>query len=332
MNFNKDVPYEIKKETFEKNKMFGSHQRELLANVNVLKNKIKKIDTEEGRKLLQRIEEYINNDQKIEELEEINLEYEIIYREDLVNRLYKPKEYINLIEDFRDLRPQLIHFFARDPSRFKEKELEKIKKIATSKEEYQKLVAGLEANLNPTIVNHVADLDVVYSGSFGLGYYQSDTQNQISASVYSASFFAKDNVGNFLGIGFNADSITPESILMSSKKYMTTNAGVYNIDNSNDPNDYNSPYSELVENDGYSEVVLARRGEDFDSKAAYVFVAINSENIEGHPLYQRAKEYATQNSLKLVVYDLVKIRSSYKSFIKSSESLEKNQETIKISI
>lgn len=263
-------------------------------------------------------------------MEEINLEYELLYREEIVSNLYRPQENVIIIEDFRDLMPQLLHIFIRDPEKFKESEIAKIHKTTKDAEEIRKRIAGLDTKLDPAVVNHVASIDAVYSDSPGFGRYISNTENQISASLFSPAFFIEGRQRSLIGIGFNSDSMTPESIMLSSQDYMTTNAGVYNIDNSNDSNHYNSSYAELIQNDGKSEVVLARRGEDFDTKAAYVFVALSGENIQEQELYKRAKLIADKNSLKLVVYDLTKISKSYESNLGSE--LVEEVETKKVSM
>ena len=51
---------------------------------------------------------------------------------------------------------------------------------------------------------------------------------------------------------------------------------------------------------------------DFETKASYVFITIDSSNkVKSEEIINKARELAESANLKLVVYDLYKINKSY---------------------
>ena len=84
-----------------------------------------------------------------------------------------------------------------------------------------------------------------------------------------------------------------------------------------------STYSELEKNDGKSEIILFRRNMDYDTKASYLFLTIDSSQREKSEFYlKKASEMAEKNRMKLVVYDLYKIRNSYVTYLEEEAKLE----------
>ena len=135
-----------------------------------------------------------------------------------------------------------------------------------------------------------------------------------------------------IGIGFNRDGLLPEAIALSSPSYLTTNKGLNNLeyDLKNEFSLTSACYDDLIKNDGKSEVVLFRRNLDYDTKASYIFVAFNSENDkEYQKLINKGRELAEKNHMKLVMYDLVKIRESHKEFMQKNNEI--NSEIIETS-
>ena len=70
-------------------------------------------------------------------------------------------------------------------------------------------------------------------------------------------------------------------------------------------------FSELVQSRGKSEVVMNRCGLDFDTKASYIFATIDSSNQEEtKEIMEEIKQIREKEVLKVVIYDLYKIRES----------------------
>lgn len=326
-----DLSLEERMNKYLERKNLTDSQKEKIDNINILKNKLKSINNTKSKELLDRLEN-IDLEKNIEDLEDIYFEYENLFREDIISHLYAPSGDYTLVEDYRDLRPQLIHMFIRTPEKFRNdienRIIEDIIKnredkkntneelTAEEKEEFNKRMGLANAMLNPAIVNHSYDnSEFVYSDKNGFNYYHSDTSNQMSASIYSEEYYLKCPTRSFMmGIGFNSNGLSPWSIAVSSPKYLTTNKSLTNLeyDTSREFETMNASYTELTKNDGKSEVVLFRKGMDFETKASYVFITIDSSNKEkSEKMINEAKELAESADLKLVVYDLYKINKSY---------------------
>lgn len=327
----KDLSLEERMNKYLERKNLTDSQKEKIDNINILKNKLKSINNTKSKELIDRLEN-IDLEKNIEELEDIYFEYENLFREDIISHLYVPSRDYTLVEDYRDLRPQLIHMFIRTPEKFRNdienRIIEDIIKnredkkntneelTAEEKEEFNKRMGLANAMLNPAIVNHSYDnSEFVYSDKNGLNYYHSDTSNQISASIYSEEYYLKCPTRSFMmGIGFNSNGLSPNGIAVSSPEYLTTNKSLTNLeyDTSREFETMNASYTELTKNDGKSEVVLFRKGMDFETKASYVFITIDSSNKEkSEKMIKEARELAESADLKLVVYDLYKINKSY---------------------
>lgn len=338
---------EERKSKYDKHKNLDADSLIRINKVEILKSKLKRINNEDALVLLNRLSNIDEYYTKAEELKDIYLEYEMLFREDILNRLFVPKEKETLIEDFRDVRPQLIHCFIRNIEKFR-KELEKqiIDKILSErkpnygqelsdeeKERVKNLYNRMEVELDTTQVNYSFETnDGLYSDTTGIGYYKSDTKNQIAASIYSDEYFNKA-YGDMIGIGFNSESIVPESIILSSTTYLTTNKGLNNFeyDETKEFELMSSCYDELIENDGKSEIVMFRRNIDFDTKAAYVFVAFDSQYSKHYKeTIEKGRKMAQKNNMKLVIYDMAKIRESYEqSLIQSNENINEIQQHIR---
>lgn len=185
--------------------------------------------------------------------------------------------------------------------------------------EYERRIQEIDAMIDQAQVNYSYDSkDFVYSDKNGFDWYHSDTNNQISATVYSEKFFINNFCPWMIGIGFNKLSLNEEAIVLSSDIYVTTNKGLNNLEY-NQKKEFDimgSTYKELISNDGKSEVVLFRRGLNYDTKANYIFLTIDSTQIEKSKEYiNYAETIARKNNLNLVIYDLFKIRKSYNHYL-----------------
>ena len=87
-----------------------------------------------------------------------------------------------------------------------------------------------------------------------------------------------------------------------------------------------SNYYELIENDGKSEVVLFRRNIDYDTKASYIFLTIDTSNLtKCEEVIKDARELASKSKMKLVIYDLKKIVSSYENYLRINNQFSQEE-------
>lgn len=316
----------------------SNNQLKKIDELGVLKQRLQEISGKEAKQLLLRLNVIENSlDENISELEDIYMDYEVLYRQELIDNLYVPEKEVTIIENYEDLRPQLIHQFIRDPEKFKSMEIEKIKekiisertngndsKELTDDEQSRlnRLMNQIDANLDQYKVNYTTDgRGTIYTDSSGLDSYYSDTSNQISASVFEGKEFIRTSHVGIIGIGFNKETLSAEAIAVSSAGYKTTNKGLNNIeyDEENEFREMSSPFSELIKSGGNSEVVMHRRGMNFDTKASYIFATIDSSDLkQANEIMRQIEELRKKEGLKAVIYDVYKIR----------ESLEKNKQDI----
>lgn len=316
----------------------SNNQLKKIDELGVLKQRLQEISGKEAKQLLLRLNVIENSlDENISELEDIYMDYEVLYRQELIDNLYVPEKEVTIIENYEDLRPQLIHQFIRDPEKFKSMEIEKIKekiisertngndsKELTDDEQSRlnRLMNQIDANLDQYKVNYTTDgRGTIYTDSSGLDSYYSDTSNQISASVFEGKEFIRTSHVGIIGIGFNKETLSAEAIAVSSGGYKTTNKGLNNIeyDEENEFREMSSPFSELIKSGGNSEVVMHRRGMNFDTKASYIFATIDSSDLkQANEIMRQIEELRKKEGLKAVIYDVYKIR----------ESLEKNKQDI----
>lgn len=308
----------------------SNNQLKKIDEIGILKQRLQVISGEEAKQLLSRLNRIDNAfDENISELEDIYGDYEVLYRQDIINNLYIPKEDVTFIENYEDLRPQLIHQFIRNPERFRDMEIKKNKEKIISErtngndseeltDDEQKrlnnLINQVDANLDQYKVNYTTDgRGTAYTDSSGFDSYHSDTSNQISASVFDGNEFINSSAVGIIGIGFNKETLSSEAIAISSNSYKTTNKGLNNLEynEENEFKEMSSPFSELLKAKGQSEIVMHRRGMNFDTKASYIFATIDSSNSkQTNEIIKQIKQIREKEGLKVVIYDVYKIRES----------------------
>lgn len=119
--------------------------------------------------------------------------------------------------------------------------------------------------------------------------------------------------------------MTPEAIALSSNSYKTTNKGINNLEYNEEYEfeEMSSPYSELISKKD-SEIVIHRRGIDFDTKASYIFAKINSSNSkQTNEIMEQIEQVRKNEGLKAVIYDTYKIRESLE---KSKQEQQEHEE------
>ena len=296
----------------------------------VLKLRLQKINGEVSEQLISRLNNIENNlDENITELEDIYSNYEVLSREDLIEHLFVPQNDITIVENVSDLKPQLIHQFIRDPKKFRKLEIEKIKEkiikerfdkndsqelTEDEQERLNELMNRVDENLNQYKVNYSTDSKgKKYTDASGFDEYMSDTSNQISASVFEGKEFVVSSHVGIVGVGFNEETLTTDAIAISSNSYKTTNKGLNNLEynEENEFEEMSSTFSELIKSKGRSEIVMHRRGMDFDTKASYIFATINSSNKkETAGIMDEIEQIRKKEGLKVVIYDKYKIKES----------------------
>ena len=340
-HFDCEKTVEERLKTYNNNEEISDIDREHLKDIDLLKFRLKSINSQESLDLLNRLKNIEGNEKEnLEELKSIYLDYEIIYREDLVNHLYVPKDTITLVEDFNDVRTVLVHQFIRDPEELRDGVVERIKEeikkennnnseelSSEEQKEFERRTQYLDDAFNQTKVNYSFGNIIPHSDSTGFVWYISDSDNQISASLLGVDYFIKQRPSRIKGIGFDKDGLTPEAIALSSQKYLTTNKGLNNLEyvQSNEFELLSATYYELQKSNSKSEVVLYRRNIDYDTKASYIFCTIDSSDSKSSKeTIEECKELAEKNNLKLVIYDVYKIYKSYQDAMNEEENLEKN--------
>ena len=319
----------------------------------VLKLRLQKINGEVSEQLISRLNNIENNlDENITELEEIYSDYEVLSREDLIEHLFVPQNDITIVENVSDLKPQLIHQFIRDPKKFRKLEIEKIKEkiikerfdkndsqelTEDEQERLNELMNRVDENLYQYKVNYSTDSKgKKYTDASGFDEYMSDTSNQISASVFEGKEFVVSSDVGIVGVGFNEETLTTDAIAISSNSYKTTNKGLNNLEynEENEFEEMSSTFSELIKSKGRSEIVMHRRGMDFDTKASYIFATINSSNKkETAKIMNEIEQIRKKEGLKVVIYDKYKIKESMEKDrqLQDKEEKDKDEEDIEMS-
>lgn len=312
----------------------------------VLKLRLQKINGEVSEQLISRLNNIENNlDENITELEEIYSDYEVLSREDLIEHLFVPQNDITIVENVSDLQPQLIHQFIRDPKKFRKLEIEKIKEkiikerfdkndsqelTEDEQERLNELMNRVDENLNQYKVNYSTDSKgKKYTDASGFDEYMSDTSNQISASVFEGKEFVVSSHVGIVGVGFNEETLTTDAIAISSNSYKTTNKGINNLEynEENEFEEMSSTFSELIKSKGQSEIVMHRRGMDFDTKASYIFATIDSSNKEQTAgIMNEIEQIRKKEGLKVVIYDKYKIKESMEKDIQLQDKDEKDKD------
>ena len=312
----------------------------------VLKLRLQKINGEVSEQLISRLNNIENNlDENITELEDIYSDYEVLSREDLIEHLFVPQNDVTIVENVSDLKPQLIHQFIRNPEKFRNKEIEKIKEKIISErfnknntkeltedeqEKLNELMNRVDENLNQYKVNYSTDgKGTSYTDSSGFDRYRSDTSNQISASVFEGKEFLESPDVGIVGVGFNEETLTTDAIAISSNSYKTTNKGLNNLEynEENEFEEMSSTFSELIKSKGQSEIVMHRRGMDFDTKASYIFATIDSSNKKQTAgIMNEIEQIRKKEGLKVVIYDKYKIKESMEKDRQLQDKEEKEKD------
>lgn len=350
LNSKKNLSLEERRKKYLEKSKLSNDQKYKIDNIEILINRLKTINNRKASELLERINDINDREENISEIEDIYMEYEILLREDIISHLYVPNNDCTVVEDYKDLKPQLIHMFIRNPEKFRtdiekrikeeiignriDKNNNSMKLTEEEQLEYEKRMELANAMLDPTVVNYTYDgREFMYSDKNGFNSYHSDTSNQISASIYSEKYYLNYFFPWCIGIGFNKGNVMPEAIAISSSQYLTTNMGLNNLeyDQSREFELMSSPYSELINNDGKSEVVLFRRNIDYDTKASYIFVTVDSRDKKRcEEIITTAREMSEKNNLKLVIYDLYKIKKSYEASLSSIKGIYSEEESCKV--
>lgn len=326
----------------------SNNQLRKIEEAKVLKLRLQKINGEVSEQLISRLNNIENNlDENITELEDIYSDYEVLSREDLIEHLYVPQNDVTIVENVLDLKPQLIHQFIRNPKKFRKLEIEKIKEkiikerfdkndsqelTEDEQERLNELMNRVDENLNQYKVNYSTDSKgKKYTDASGFDEYMSDTSNQISASVFEGKEFVESPDVGIIGVGFNEEKLTTDAIAISSNSYKTTNKGLNNLEynEENEFEEMSSTFSELIKSKGQSEIVMHRRGMDFDTKASYIFATIDSSNKEqAAKIMDEIEQIRKKEGLKVVIYDKYKIKESMEKDIQlqDKEEKEKNEE------
>ena len=172
----------------------------------------------------------------------------------------------------------------------------------------------VDDNLNQYKVNYSTDgKGMLYTDSLGFDGYISDTSNQISASVFEGKELVESSKNGIVGVGFNEETITTDAIAISSNSYKTTNKGLNNLEykKGKEFEEMSSPFSELIKSNGRSEIVMYRRGMNFETKASYIFATIDSSNKKQTAgIMNEIEQIRKKEGLKVVIYDKYKIRES----------------------
>lgn len=324
----------------------SNNQLRKIEEAKVLKLRLQKINGEVSEQLISRLNNIENNlDENITELEDIYSDYEVLSREDLIEHLYVPQNDVTIIENVSDLKPQLIHQFIRDPKKFRKLEIEKIKEkiikerldknnteelTEDEKEKMNELINRVDENLNQYKVNYSTDSKgKKYADASGFDEYMSDTSNQISASVFEGKEFVESPDVGIIGVGFNEEKLITDAIAISSNSYKTTNKGLNNLEynEENEFEEMSSTFSELIKSKGQSEIVMHRRGMDFDTKASYIFATIDSSNKEQTAgIMNEIEQIRKKEGLKVVIYDKYKIKESMEKDRQLQDKEEKDKD------
>lgn len=324
----------------------SNNQLRKIEEAKVLKLRLQKINGEVSEQLISRLNNIENNlDENIIELEDIYSDYEVLSREDLIEHLFVPQNDVTIIENVSDLKPQLIHQFIRNPEKFRNTEIEKIKEkiikerfdkndsqelTEDEQERLNELMNRVDENLNKYKVNYSTDSKgKKYTDASGLDEYMSDTSNQISASVFEGKELVESPDVGIIGVGFNEETLTTDAIAISSNSYKTTNKGLNNLEynEENEFEEMSSTFSELIKSKGRSEIVMHRRGMDFDTKASYIFATINSSNKkETAKIMDEIEQIRKKEGLKVVIYDKYKIKESMEKDRQLQDKEEKDEE------
>lgn len=293
-------------------------------NLGILEKRVRTLDPEIKETLLTKIEEIKkeeNIDHKIELLQDVYSQYEIEMRKQVIGALYTVQN-SKVITDFRELKPIMIHTFLRDANAPLQDALH-IKKmeitggidrpLTVEEEVYMKQYSDYLENtlLNPTITHKGLLQNTYHSDPTGFTWYKSNTQEQLSFSIFDEKQILKQKTS--YGVGFDQNGLNIESIATLSNRYITSNKGIYNLETENDFKELSSPLTE-VKTSSRSEGLLFRTGMDFDTKASYVFGFLDGSNKEfDERIKEEVKRIAEENHLNWILFDIPSLTKSYES-------------------
>lgn len=274
----------------------------------------------------------INDSKKIVEIiKNCLIYYEKVYRKEIIDSLYSGDGNYE-VTDYSELKPLLLHVIIRDPmERFLpgiERELKKNiierRKVVSEEElsekeakEYNKKRQYiLDVLLNPFVTGESVNMKTIHTGKNNRGrWYQSNTSDQLSASLYNPRYLL--DMENCIGIGFDRGSLSEDNIVLSANTYITTNKGLANLEilSSKRFRVLSSPLGELSEHKE-TELILYRDINGKTLKTAYIFAIVTGKNIEeDNKLIEKAEGYAFINGLPFKVFRVDELRKSYESSI-----------------
>ena len=278
----------------------SNNQLRKIEEAKVLKLRLQKINGEVSEQLISRLKNIENNlDENITELEDIYSDYEVLSREDLIEHLFVPQNDVTIVENVSELKPQLIHQFIRDPKKFRKLEIEKIKekiiKERLDKNNTEELKEDEKEKMNE-LINRVDENLNQYKVN-----YSTDSKGKKYADASGFDEYMSD----------------------------TSNQISASVFEENEFEEMSSTFSELIKSKGQSEIVMHRRGMDFDTKASYIFATIDSSNKEQTAgIMNEIEQIRKKEGLKVVIYDKYKIKESMEKDIQlqDKEEKEKNEE------
>lgn len=112
LNSDKKGTLAERKKEFLQFKKLTEEQKRKIENLDKLVTKLKTINSPLAHELIENIKSLESDKaQEISQIEDIYLQYEILLRKDIISHLFIPSKNYTLVEDFRELKPQLIHNF-----------------------------------------------------------------------------------------------------------------------------------------------------------------------------------------------------------------------------
>ncbi len=342
LRYRKDIPsIEERMRIFEEQRSITNDQQYRLEQLDLLEKRISSLNDEKKEIFLDKIRLICEeSDIKVRArlIDECFEYYESQFRKEIVDSAFSPANSLE-VSDFSMLNPALLHIFIRNPMVMLDSYRDELKKeiiaargvkvtgqeelTPTEMEEYQsKIDYAINVLLNPVITSKSLDKKTLYSDSSGLRLYTSDTTNQISLSLFSPEILM--HLSNCVGVGFDKNGIRPENIIISSSSYQTTNMGVDNLEVSPEYRfmAFSAPLEELSKF-SRTEIVMYRDNNGITTDASYVFAVINGyDEAKDKETLDSAREYAVKNNIKMVVFNIKKLKQSYEAMFQAEENVE----------
>lgn len=312
---------------YNREKKYTTRQIKVFNEADVLKEKIELLYNSKAKEKLLIALDASLRENDYEKVEKVYDYYKKISRKEIIDSLYSPQDKnITILENFENLENIMIHSFLRDSNKIlqqyendlKSKIIESRKDHNTDKEFTEKeqrifdgkMKKAKEVLANQVITDKTFDIDLTYSDANGLLHYKSNTSNQLSVSLMSPENILK--MSTSMGIGFDQKGIDIENILFSSTKYMTTNKGLNNIElDDSELNSASQPLN-VMENSSRNEILMERNKENNSVKPSYIYVALSGKKNDNEVL-EKAKKFAHENKLPLIIFDVEKLNKSYEN-------------------